>query len=97
MKTASTIDVPDPELLRGKRVLAIEDGPTVTHGGMAYGAAALAAEANGAELVDPVPYAVGSLRDTFTKYPHLTNVLPAVGYSAAAVGRPRSHHRRRSL
>ncbi len=82
VKTASTIDVPDPDLLRGKRVLAIEDGPTVTHGGMAYGAAALAAEANGAELVDPAPFAVGSLRDTFAKYPHLSKVLPAVGYSA---------------
>ncbi len=82
VKTASTIDVPDPEALRGKRVLAIEDGPTVTHGGMPYGAAALAAKAHGATLVDPVPYAVGSLRDTFANYPHLTNVLPAVGYSA---------------
>jgi predicted GTPase len=82
VKTASTIDVPDPEMLRGKRVLAIEDGPTVTHGGMAYGAAALAAEANGAQLVDPAPYAVGSLRDTFAAYPHLHKVLPAVGYSA---------------
>lgn len=82
VKTASTIEVPDVEALRGKRVLAIEDGPTVTHGGMPYGAASLAAEAAGAELVDPVPYAVGSLRDTFANYPHLTKVLPAVGYSA---------------
>ena len=82
VRTASTIDVSDPTILRGKRVLAIEDGPTVTHGGMAYGAAALAAEAHGGELVDPAPYAVGSLRDTFAKYPHLHKVLPAVGYSA---------------
>jgi len=82
VKTASAIDVPDAEMLRGKRVLAIEDGPTVTHGGMAYGAAAIAAEAAGAELVDPAPYAVGSLRDTFAAYPHLHKVLPAVGYSA---------------
>jgi predicted GTPase len=82
VKTASTIDVADPDMLRGKRVLAIEDGPTVTHGGMPYGAAAIAAETNGATLVDPMPYAVGSLRDTFAAYPHLHKVLPAVGYSA---------------
>ena len=66
----------------GKRVLAIEDGPTVTHGGMAYGAAALAAEAHGAELVDPRPVRRRLARDTFANYPHLTKVLPAVGYSA---------------
>lgn len=79
--TASRIDlVGDPDLA-GKRVLAIEDGPTVTHGGMAYGAGALAARAAGAELVDPRPYAVGRIRTAFEDYPHLTEVLPAVGYS----------------
>ena len=81
--TASDIVASDPSALAGKRVLAIEDGPTVTHGGMAYGAAALAARAAGAaELVNPAPYAVGSLTDTFAAYPHMDAVLPAMGYSA---------------
>ena len=81
--TASEITVADPKALVGKRVLAVEDGPTVTHGGMAYGAAELAARAAGAaELVNAEPYAVGSLRDTFAKYPHMDAVLPAMGYSA---------------
>ncbi len=81
--TDSDISVNDPAALAGKRVLAVEDGPTVTHGGMRYGAAALAARAAGAaELIDATPFAVGSLRDTFAKYPHMTDVLPAMGYSA---------------
>ena len=82
--TASEITAADPAALAGKRVLAVEDGPTVTHGGMRYGAAALAARAAGAaELVNAEPYAVGSLRDTFAAYPHMDAVLPAMGYSAA--------------
>lgn len=82
IETASSIElVGDPDLA-GKRVLAIEDGPTVTHGGMAYGAGALAAKAAGATLVDPRPYAVGRIQTAFAEYPHLTEVLPAVGYSA---------------
>ena len=81
--TASEITAADPQALAGKRVLAVEDGPTVTHGGMLYGAAALAARAAGAaELVDARPYAVGSLADTYAKYPHMDAVLPAMGYSA---------------
>ena len=81
--TASEITAADPAALAGKRVLAVEDGPTVTHGGMLFGAAALAARAAGAaELVNPAPYAVGSLRDTFAAYPQLDAVLPAMGYSA---------------
>jgi len=67
--------------IAGKRVLVIEDGPTVTHGGMAYGAGVIAATRAGAEIVDPRPYAVGSLADTFAKWGHLRNVLPAMGYS----------------
>lgn len=63
------------------RVLVIEDGPTVTHGGMAFGAGTVAAERYGATPVDPRPYAVGTIRDTFAKYPHLERVLPAMGYS----------------
>ena len=67
--------------IRGRRVLAIEDGPTLTHGDMAYGAALLAAHANGAgSLVDPRPFAVGSIAETFRKYPHVMDVLPAMGY-----------------
>ncbi len=67
--------------IKGKRVLAIEDGPTLTHGDMAYGAAVLAAHANGADsLVDPRPFAVGSIAETLRKYPHLMDVLPAMGY-----------------
>lgn len=83
IKTASRIETGDRAALAGKRVLVVEDGPTVTHGGMAFGAGALAArQAGAAELVDPRPYAVGTVRETFEKYPHLTEVLPAMGYSA---------------
>jgi predicted GTPase len=67
--------------IAGKRVLAIEDGPTLTHGEMTYGAAVLAAKANGAaELVDPKPHAVGSIAATFDEYPHVGDLLPAMGY-----------------
>jgi len=70
-----------PELA-GKRVLVVEDGPTLTHGGMSYGAGTVAAKAAGAaELVDPRPYAVGSIRGVFERYPHVGLVLPAMGYS----------------
>jgi predicted GTPase len=82
--TASQVTWPegDEALVRGKRALVVEDGPTVTHGGMAFGAGALAARSMGAaELIDPRPYAVGSLRDTFAAWGHLTEVLPAMGYS----------------
>jgi predicted GTPase len=71
----------DPEEIRGRRVLAVEDGPTLTHGDMAYGAAVLAARAHGAaSLVDPRPFAVGSIKDTFERYPHVSELLPAMGY-----------------
>jgi predicted GTPase len=67
--------------IAGKRVLAIEDGPTLTHGEMTYGAAVLAAKEHGAaELVDPKPYAVGSIAATFAEYPHVKGLLPAMGY-----------------
>lgn len=78
---ASPIFVEDSHLLNGKRVLVVEDGPTLTHGNMAYGAGAIAARKYGAlELVDPRPFAVGSLVDTFHKYEHLSDILPAMGY-----------------
>jgi predicted GTPase len=75
------IEVEDAERLVGQRVLVIEDGPTVTHGGMAFGAGMVAAERYGAIPVDPRPYAVGTIQDTFEANPHLERVLPAMGYS----------------
>jgi predicted GTPase len=82
VRAASPFEVEqDTHEIAGKRVLAIEDGPTLTHGEMAYGAAVLAAKAGGAsELVDPRPFAVGSIKETFAKYPHMTQLLPAMGY-----------------
>lgn len=81
VRCSSEIAVDDPSLIRGKRALVIEDGPTVTHGGMGYGAGWFAARDHGAsEIVDPRPYAVGSIRDTFAKYSHTREVLPAMGY-----------------
>jgi len=78
---ASPLFVDHPEKIRGKRVLAIEDGPTLTHGGMTYGAAVIAAMKYGAaELVDARDYAVGTIVDTYKKYPHIHNYLPAMGY-----------------
>lgn len=76
----SPIKVDKPHVLEKKRVLAIEDGPTVTHGGMHYGAATIAAQRAGAEIIDPRPFAVGEIAETFEKYPALGPVLPAMGY-----------------
>ena len=77
----SPIQVSDPDAIRGRRVLVVEDGPTLTHGGMAYGAGYLAARRHGAaEIVDPRPYAVGSIAETYRRYPHTGPVLPAMGY-----------------
>ena len=77
----SAITVDQPELIRGKRALVVEDGPTLTHGGMSYGAGWFAAQNSGAaEIVDPVPYAVGSIKDTYEAYPNSRRVLPAMGY-----------------
>jgi predicted GTPase len=85
VEAASPLAVDDPEVLRGKRVLAIEDGPTVTHGDMRYGAASLAARDLGATLVDPRPFAVGEIAGTFEKYPHLTDLVPAMGYGETQI------------
>jgi len=83
VETACRVQVSSPELVRGRRVLVVEDGPTLTHGEMPYGAGVVAArQCEAAELVDPRPYAVGSIRGTYEKYPHLTSLLPAMGYSA---------------
>jgi predicted GTPase len=84
LRAASPVLLDDPEAVRGRRVLAVDDGPTLTHGGMAYGAAYVAAVAAGAaEIVDPRPAAAPALRALFAQYPHLGRVLPAVGYDAA--------------
>jgi predicted GTPase len=78
-KSPATLDPGPP--IEGLRVLVVDDGPTITHGGMPFGAGTVAARAHGAaELVDPRPYAVGSLRAVYEKYPHIGAVLPAMGY-----------------
>ncbi|WP_041278515.1 cyclic 2,3-diphosphoglycerate synthase [Desulfotalea psychrophila] len=82
----SKITVSEEGLIKNKRVLVVEDGPTLTHGGMSYGAGMIAAEMYGAaEIVDPRPYSVGTLRETYEKYPHIGPLLPAMGYSPAQI------------
>lgn len=82
----STIKVSDPGVIKGKRVLVIEDGPTLTHGGMGFGAGFVAAKKFGAkEIVDPRPYAVGTIEETYTQYPKTGSALPAMGYSERQV------------
>jgi predicted GTPase len=86
IEAASPLRVDDPGAIRGKRVLVIEDGPTLTHGEMAYGAGWVAARRFGAaEIIDPRPYAVGTIADTYRKYPTTGHVLPAMGYGPAQV------------
>lgn len=82
IETACRVSVSAPELIKDRRVLVVEDGPTLTHGEMPYGAGVVAARHfKAAELVSPKPFAVGSIRTTFEKYAHLTNLLPAMGYN----------------
>jgi predicted GTPase len=81
IEAASPITVEDDEQIKGKRVLVIEDGPTLTHGEMPYGAGVVAARQFGAkEIIDPRPWAVGSIKETFAKYPDVGTLLPAMGY-----------------
>ena len=81
LKADSVITCTNSETIRGKRVLVVEDGPTLTHGEMRYGAAHVAARQFGAaQIVDPRPYAAGSIKGVFEKYAHLTDILPAMGY-----------------
>lgn len=83
IEMACRVSVASPELIKGKRVLVVEDGPTLTHGEMPYGAGVVAARQCGAaKLVDPRPFAVGSIRGTYERYGHLTSLLPAMGYNA---------------
>ena len=80
----SPVTVDDPALVEGRRVVVIEDGPTLTHGSMSFGAGVVGARAAGAaEIVDPTPYAVGSIADVFRAYPNARGILPAMGYGAA--------------
>lgn len=86
MEAASPITMEDPDLVRGKSVLVVEDGPTLTHGGMQYGAGIMGALAQGAaELVDPRPWAEGTIAETFEKYPEIGTLLPAMGYSSQQI------------
>ena len=81
IEAASPINVEQPEEVKGKRVLIIEDGPTLTHGGMGFGAGFVAARKFGAgDIIDAKPFAIGSIKQTYEKYPHLNKVLPAMGY-----------------
>lgn len=81
IRAKSPVTVEDPAAVKGKRVLVVEDGPTVTHGEMSFGAGHVAARTHeAAAIVDPRPYAVGSIEDAFEKYPHVSEVLPAMGY-----------------
>jgi predicted GTPase len=86
IKCRSVITVDQPELIEGKRALVVEDGPTLTHGGMTYGAGWFAAkQAGAAEIVDARPYAVGTIAETYQKYPNASRILPAMGYGDAQV------------
>jgi predicted GTPase len=86
VKAASPVRVEDPELVTGKRVLVVEDGPTLTHGEMSYGAGVVAARRLGAaEIVDPRPWLVGSLAEVYERYPHIGALVPAMGYSDAQI------------
>jgi predicted GTPase len=79
----SPVIVSEPDRIYGRHVLVVEDGPTLTHGGMSYGAGFIAAQTFGAsEIVDPRPYAVRSIQETYRSYPHIGSLLPAMGYSA---------------
>jgi predicted GTPase len=83
VRGASPVTLEDPEAVRGKRVIVVEDGPTLTHGGMAYGAAFAAATRAGAHIVDPRRYAAPEIASVFERFPHIGPVLPAMGYSAS--------------
>ena len=86
LRASSPVHVTDPARIRGKRVLVVEDGPTLTHGGMKYGAGCVAARKWGAaELVDPRPWARGEIRETFERYPDIGPLLPAMGYGERQV------------
>ncbi len=80
-----TLLAPEAERLRGHRTIVVEDGPTVTHGGLDSGAGSLVAQRHGAKIIDPRPFAVGTIAGVYQQYPHLDRILPAMGYSDAQV------------
>jgi predicted GTPase len=81
IRTSSPVSIENEEMVNGKKVLVIEDGPTITHGSMAFGAGIIAANKVNAKIVDPKPFLEGSIKDAFSKYPQLDLALPALGYS----------------
>ncbi|MHA1143642.1 MAG: cyclic 2,3-diphosphoglycerate synthase [Candidatus Helarchaeota archaeon] len=85
VRTNSIVSIEKPELLNGKKVIVVEDGPTLTHGGMSYGAGYIAAMNNNAEIIDPRPYLTGTLVEVFKEFPHLAKLIPAMGYSPQQV------------
>src|SRR5690606_3841615 len=86
LEAASPLQVDNPDEIRGKRVLVVEDGPTLTHGEMSFGAGIVAARRyRAAEIIDPRPFAVGSIAQTFAHYPQIEQVLPAMGYGKAQI------------
>lgn len=86
LRTDAPVTVEDPSLVAGRDVVVIEDGPTLTHGGMSFGAGVVGARAAGAKsIVDPSPYAVGSIAETYAKYPNARGILPAMGYGEAQI------------
>jgi predicted GTPase len=85
VEAVSPLLVEDGDKLRGQRAVVVEDGPTLTHGEMKYGAGVFAAEKYGATIVDPRPFVVGSIAETFEHYPGIGPVLPAMGYGAAQI------------
>ncbi|MEN2974031.1 MAG: cyclic 2,3-diphosphoglycerate synthase [Candidatus Caldarchaeales archaeon] len=95
IKASSRLYVPDPKIIEGRRVLVVEDGPTVTHGGMSYSIGMLAAKMYGArEIIDPRDYAVGSIKEVYSIYTHIGPVLPALGYSREQIEELRETIRR---
>ena len=85
LKSALPLVIDKPEIIKGKRCLVIEDGPTITHGGLKDGAGAMAVKNNGGFLVNPRSSAVGSLKNIYSEYPHIGPVLPAMGYSSEQI------------
>ncbi len=80
IKSNSVVTVENADELKGKKVIVVEDGPTLTHGGMSYGAGYVAAKNSGAEIVDPRPYLVGTMKSVFEEFPQITEIVPAMGY-----------------
>ncbi len=79
--TNSVVIAEDPSKLKGKKVVVVEDGPTLTHGGMSIGAAYVAAKNAGAKIIDPRPYVMGTMKEVFEEFPHITEIVPAMGYN----------------